>query len=370
MSVPTTASSPRRDDLTNQRILVIGAGAIGSLVAASLAQAGLPVTLAGRARTAQAIRQHGLRLRLGAEVVAVQQIEAAASLAEAFADGAGYHLAVLAVKSYDTAQVVAELQAATPTPPPVLTVQNGVGNEEMLAGALGPARVLAGAITTPVATPEPGYVVLERSSRRLGLADVTGGARQGPPALPAAAVAPLFAQAGFLVRCYGDWRSLKWTKLVMNLLCNASCALLAWTPEQVWADEDLVGLEIAAWREAMAVLHGQGCRLVNLGGYPLALLGPFLRRLPVRMLAAPMRRFVSRGRGGKMPSLYVDLAQSKGRSEVGWLNGAVVHAGRQLSVRTPANRALTEALLAVVAGEEAWTTYRDRPAALLARYRN
>lgn len=353
----------------NDRILVIGAGAIGSLIAASLAQAGQPVTLAGRANTAAAIRHQGLRLRVGAEVQTVRRIEVVTSLAEAFSTGAGYGLAVLAVKSYDTAPAVAELVAATLTPPPVLTVQNGMGNEETLIAALGPTRVLAGAIMTPVVTPEPGYVVLERPRRRLGLADVAPQPRAGP-VLSAATIAPWFAEAGFQTRRYADWRSLKWTKLLMNLLCNASCALLGWTPAQVWAHPPLVSLEIAAWREAMRVMSGLGCRLVNLGGYPLALLGPFLRHLPERWLAGPMRRFVSGGRGSKMPSLYLDLEQNKGRSEVAWLNGAVVSAGRQLGIRTPANQTLNEALSAVVSGAAPWTLYRNRPQALLAAYAN
>lgn len=358
--------SPFIAALMNDRILVIGAGAIGSLIAASLAQAGRPVTLAGRASAAAAIRQHGLRLRVDANVQAVRHIEVVTSLAEAFAAGAGYGLAVLAVKSYDTVPAVAELLAATSDPPPVLTVQNGVGNEDTLIAALGPTRVLAGAITTPVVTPEPGYVVLERPSRRLGLADIAPQSQVDPSL--AATVAPWFAQAGFQTRRYDDWRSLKWTKLVMNLLCNASCALLGWTPAQVWAHPALVKLEIAAWREAMHVMDGLGCRLVNLGGYPLALLRPFLRHLPVRWLTRPMRRFVSGGRGGKMPSLYLDLAHNKGRSEVAWLNGAVVSAGQHLGVRTPANQALSEALSAVVSGATPWTLYRNRPEALLAQY--
>lgn len=350
----------------NERILVIGGGAIGSLVAAQLAQAGQPVTLAGRARSARAINLDGLRVVENGATTIVRGVEAVDSLAAAFSNGADFRLAVLAVKSYDTAQAAAELLAATAQPPPVLTLQNGVGNEEVLLAVLGPSRVVAGVITTPVSAPEPGVVMVERPRRRVGVADVAG--KGSAAAFAAAEVASQFALAGFEARVYPDWRSLKWTKLVMNLLCNASCALLGWPPERVWADPRLAGLEIEAWREAMAVIRQQGCRLVNLGGYPLALLEPALRSLPAAWLRGPLGRFVVGGRGSKMPSLYLDVESGKGRSEVRWLNGAVVDAARRLGQSAPANQVLCDSLWAVINGEEPWDAYRGRPEVLLAKW--
>ncbi|MCS6844611.1 MAG: 2-dehydropantoate 2-reductase [Caldilineales bacterium] len=352
-----------------QPYLVVGAGAIGTFVAASMALSGQPVILVARGDAGERIRQAGLQLRTAHGETLACRVAVAPSTAAALAGSPAIGLAILAVKSYDTAQAMAELRAATASPPPVLTLQNGVGNEETAVAALPNSHVLAGAITTPVSVEAPGAVVVERDSRRLGLADVQLPADPAAGRASLAAVAAAFQRAGFQVRCYDDWRSLKWTKLVMNLLCNASCALLGWTPEQVWDHPGLVRLEMAAWREAMAVVRGLGLRLINLGGYPLAPVEPLLRRLPVGMLAPALRPFVVGGRGDKLPSLYLDLSRGKGRSEVAWLNGAVVEAGRQLGLATPANRALTDALLAVVRGDEAWSAYRDQPAALLARWR-
>jgi len=343
-------------------ILIIGGGAIGSLVAAQLAQAGETVTLVGRPRSTAAIRRDGLRLSEEGRTTTLRQVQAAASLAEAFTSQPEHRLAILTVKSYDTAAALAELQEATASPPPLLTLQNGLGNEELLAAALGPERVIAGVITTPATVPEPGLVMVERPLKRVGLANLAV-----EPALPAAQVAGLLGRAGFQVQVYDHWASLKWTKLVMNMLCNASCALLGWSPAQVWADPRLAGLEIAAWREALAVLRRQGSRLVNLGGYPLGTLEPLLRWLPEPLLRPILGRFVIAGRGGKMPSLYLDLAKGKGRSEVAWLNGAVVRTGEAVGLAAPVNRALNEALAAVLSGREPWTHYRDRPESLLER---
>jgi len=344
-------------------ILIIGAGAIGSLVGWRLATAGRPVILVSRPAAVDAIRRQGLRLVRAGQTQVAPPVQAVASLAEAFSLGPRPQFAILTVKSYDTAQAAAELAAAAPVPLPVLSLQNGVGNEDTLAAVLSLPLVTAGVITSPATILEPGLVASERSSDRVGLADVSADG-----VLPAAQIAQVLSEAGFAVRTFPDWRSLKWTKLVMNLLCNASCALLGWSPELVWADRRLAALEVAAWQEAMTVLRQLGGRLVNLGGYPLGLLEPLLRTAPASLLQRPLYRFIVAGRGGKMPSLYLDLAAGRQRSEVDWLNGAVVAAGARASLPTPANAVLAESLRHVLSGAEPWNRYRDQPAALLARY--
>jgi 2-dehydropantoate 2-reductase len=347
------------------RILVIGAGAIGSLVAGHLAQSRAQVTLVGRSATERAIRYHGLRLSEADVTMVVHDLEVVSSLAAAFLDRQDYQLAILAVKSYDTNQVVSELVTVTDSPPPVLTLQNGVGNEEILVAQLGQQRVIAGVIATPTSLLEPGHVLVDRPLKHVGLANL------GQPVsgfLHAQQLSDLFEQAGFKGRSYRDWRSLKWTKLIMNLLCNASCALLGWPPQKVWSVPELARLELTAWREAITVIQRLGCHMVNFAGYPLGLVQPLLRGLPDSVLRRPVGYFVLGGRGGKMPSLYVDLSRGKGRSEVRWLNGAVVRAAATLALPVPANQVLYESLSAVVEGQESWDRFRNQPATLLASW--
>jgi 2-dehydropantoate 2-reductase len=348
-----------------KQIIVIGAGAIGSLVAAQLAQAGHDITLVGRGRAVDSIRQEGLRVDSPDLPPSLIKVPVAGSIARALAAMPRPWLMVLAVKSYDTASALAEVQAATPDPPPILTLQNGVGNEELLAGALGAGQVIAGTITTPVTVLEPGYVVAERSSRHVGVANVA------PPAATdrAGEVAAVLASAGFQAQQVQDWRSLKWTKLAMNLLCNASCALLGWSPAEVWSHDDMAMLEVAAWREALSTMQAQGVRLVNLGGYPLGRAQPLLVALPPALLRRVLGRFVAGGRGGKLPSLYIDLDQGRGRTEVDWLNGAVVREAGAAELPVPANLVLWQSLAAVAKGSEPWSRYRNHPEILVERWR-
>jgi 2-dehydropantoate 2-reductase len=234
--------------------------------------------------------------------------------------------------------------------PPLVSLQNGVGNEEALAAAFRADSIVAGALDTPVSVPAPGQVQVHRPRYRAGVAPV------GPQA-PAHMAAGLLRSAGFEVTLNDDYRRLKWSKLLLNLLANASCAILDWTPAQVMAHPVTAELEARAWQEALAVMAAHGIRPVMLARYPLPLVAPLARRAPSRWLGRVLRGLVSGGRGSKMPSLHIALAGGR-RSEVNWLNGAVVRYGVERSIPTPVNRALSDVLTALTVGAELWDAWR------------
>jgi 2-dehydropantoate 2-reductase len=66
-----------------------------------------------------------------------------------------------------------------------------------------------------------------------------------------------------------------------------------------------------------------------------------------------------------MPSFHIDLHSGRGKSEVGYLNGAVVRAGEKAGIPTPVNRLLTDTLLALTKGELALDAYAQQPEKLL-----
>ena len=203
------------------------------------------------------------------------------------------------MKAYDTASLGRELAAAGWAGNLLLTVQNGVGNEETLAASLRGTPILAGALTTPVEVLAPGQVRVARATFHCGLAP-------GPGSTAVGAIADLFAAAGFKTRTYGDYRALKWSKLLMNILANAQAAILGFTPAEIVAHPALVALEILAWREALAVMQVLRIRPVSFGGYPLPVAATLIRRLPIALVRPVLGRFIAGGRGRKMPSLYYD----------------------------------------------------------------
>jgi 2-dehydropantoate 2-reductase len=141
---------------------------------------------------------------------------------------------------------------------------------------------------------------------------------------------------------------MKWSKLLANLIANASSALLDMTPAQIFADRRLFEVEIAALREALAVMGALELRVVDLPGLPTRALAFATGKLPTGLSRPLMARAVGRGRGGKMPSLHIDAHAGRGKSEVDWLNGAVARRGAELGVPTPVNRLLNELLLDMV----------------------
>jgi 2-dehydropantoate 2-reductase len=350
--------------------LIIGAGAIGCLVGGKLAALGENVTLVGRPHFAESVREQGLVLTGVEGTQRIQQLRALGSVAEAFADPAPtYDIAVLTVKSYDTASALAELQSAlAPTQadaPMILSLQNGVGNEALIAEAFGWRRVIAGTITTPVKVISPGVIHIEKPKHFIGLSQWNANRPTGR----LLAMEESFTHAGIRVKKYPNAEAMKWTKLLMNMVANATSAILDEPPAQVFADPAMADLELAAWREALAVMQRARLQPVNVGSYPFRWLAPLIRTLPNAWLRPILRRQVAGARGNKMPSLQLDLAAGKGRSEIAWLNGAVVTLGEELGVPTPVNRGLTTIMQQVLADPSQWAAWRQNHAKLRATLR-
>ncbi|MCP4167146.1 MAG: 2-dehydropantoate 2-reductase [Chloroflexi bacterium] len=341
------------------KILIIGAGAIGCMLAARLAGVGHEVTLAARPKTARQIIENGLRLIESDGRVQVAKVEVTPGIGEALTGASPYDLAVIAVKAYHTETVGRELKQCWQAGCPVLTVQNGVGNEEILAAHLAGVPILAGILTTPVEVLEPGHVRIARPSFRFAVAP-------GPDAGGVGINATLFEGAGFKVQRFSDYRALKWTKLLMNILANAQAAILRYTPAQIFSDKKLGNLEITAWRETLAVMQRLGVRPLPLAGYPLPMLAPLIQRLPLDIVRPVLGRFIAGGRGSKMPSLYYDLyPQLSPPSEIEWLNGAVTKAARQLGLAVPVNETFNSVFSDILAGRSQPSDWANQPQRLL-----
>ena len=106
-------------------------------------------------------------------------------------------------------------------------------------------------------------------------------------------------QAGIVTRSYADYRSMRWSKLLLNIIGNATSAILNMNTVRVFNDRRLVWLEVAQLREAIAVMDKLQVRPVPLPGYPVPLLVLALRLVPTPLLGLVMRPLVVQGPGGK-----------------------------------------------------------------------
>lgn len=345
------------NNVMHLRFLSFGAGAIGAYIGGSLALSGCRVVFLERPGVVQTLRSNGLSLEINGQKHVLPQPELAASLPEALASGR-FDAALFALKSFDTAAALEQMLPYAGQLPPVICLQNGVDNEAAIENALGEGRVLAATITSAIGRRGPGSIVLERL-RGAGLV----GTHPLSPALFSA-----FNQAGLNARLYARAGEMKWSKLLTNLLANASSAILDLTPAQVFAHPGLFKLEIAQLREALAVMKALAYRVVDLPGTPVRALAYGVQHLPLSLARPLMARAVGGGRGNKMPSFHIDLHSGRGQSEVEYLNGAVVRHGAALGIQTPANRLLTETLQALTQGSLSLESYRHQPERLLQNF--
>ena len=344
---------------TPLRFLCFGAGAIGTYIGGSLALVGRPVVFLERPEVAEELRGRGLRLNIGGEERWIEHPKVAGSLNEALTQGP-FDVAIFALKAYDTLPALESLVDYQAALPAFLCLQNGVENEPALASVLGNERVIAGSVTSAVGRRGAGDIVLERF-RGVGIT-------AGNPVVPALFSALL--AAGLNARIYPDGASLKWSKMLTNLLANATSAILNLTPAQVFADARLFRLEMRQLRETLQIMAAMGTGVVDLPGTPVRSLAWAVRNLPAFLARALLARAVGGGRGGKMPSFHIDLHAGRGKSEVEFLNGAVVRAGERLNISTPVNRVLTDTLMALTRGELSLQQFDHRPEALFARMKD
>lgn len=339
-------------------VLIFGAGAIGTYVGGSLALAGNHVVFMEQAQAADELRAHGLRLDLTINRNSVFEIQDSSvtfksSLEEALKSGP-FDFAIFALKSYDTAAALDGMKPHADQLPPILCLSNGVDNEPAIAAVLGADKVIAGTVASSVGRRQAGDIVLERL-RGVGVAE------KHPLSL---FVAELLNAAGLNARLYQRAADMKWSKLLSNLPANVSAAILDMTAAEVFAHPGLFRLEMRVLRETLAVMRANRLRVVDLPRLPVHLLA-LGTSLPDFVARPLMLKAVGGGRGGKMPSFHIDLHSGRRRSEVDWLNGAVVRYGEKAGVPTPVNKLLTGTLLGLTCGEIPLTRFSRQPEKLL-----
>lgn len=255
------------------------------------------------------------------------------------------------MKAYDVDTAINQLAPLAARSPSLLiaSFQNGVGSEEKLAAAFASRTIISGSLTSPVSMPQPGVVRLERRSGGVALATMRGSS----PA--AAGLADAFQRSPLLTRTYPDYRALKWSKLLLNIMANATSAILDLTPGQIYADRQLFRLELAMLRETLAVMRAAGIGTVNLPGAPAAWMASLVTWAPAGAAQFVLSRMVTRGRGSKMPSFYYDVPRGEktagsrpGRCEAPCLHGAIVHAAQAHGLPAPVNEQLLRVLMDLV----------------------
>jgi 2-dehydropantoate 2-reductase len=334
-------------------VLIVGAGAVGSFLGWAVAAGGGTTTLVRRGFAGAPGESEPLTLIPRDGPARTVDVAVVASVDDARADPPD--LAIVAVRQYD---LPAALDALAVLPAvAVLTAQNGVGAEDAALAARPDGVLLAASVTASVEREADGTIGWLRR----------GGVTLAPVRAKGSGIldelAATLRAAGVEVAVRPDAAAMKWSKVVANLVGNATSGLLDSEPAAIYRDPRLFAVERDQLREALAVMRARGLKPVALPGAPVPLLA-FATGLPAALARAALRRVVGSARGGKDPSLR-GAVKLGGRTEVAWLNGAVARAGGEIGVATPVNAALARLVDEAAADPSRRDWFRGRPDRLL-----
>lgn len=293
------------------KIAVIGCGAMGSIYAAKLAAAGEQVLAVDRHRpSVERINRDGLRVT-GPGCDQVVPLRASTGAVDETMD-----LVVLAVKAAD---VEAAARQALPMLGPdtaVLTIQNGLGSAETVAGVVGAQRVAVGiASGFGASRVAPGHV------HHNAMRAMRFGPYSSLPHARVESIARTWAHAGFDAAAVTDIAAMQWEKLICNVAYSAPCALTGMTVGQVMDDAEMGPVSRAAATEAWSVARASGVAIA------------------VADAVEHVRAFGAQMPDAK-PSALLDH-EARRVSEINVINGAVPRQGARVGVDAPVNATLT-----------------------------
>lgn len=301
----------------SEPILIVGTGAMACLFAARLAAAGHRARMLGT-------WPEGLAALANLGVTLVSQDGSLRSypvkVSANPADFGGVRFALVLVKSWQTERAAMQLFECLAVDGVVLSLQNGLGNREMLVNKLGAERVAFGITITGATLLGPGQV---RPGGE-GKITIANHSRIAP-------LVEALLTAGFQVETTGNLDSLVWGKLVVNAAINPLTALLGVTNGEL--------LNRTSARELSARLAGEVAAVASGKNISLAF------NDPVKAVEDVIGRTAA-----NQSSMLQDVRRGA-PTEIGAINGAVVEAGREVGVPTPVNEVMWN-LVSALRGSE------------------
>lgn len=295
------------------RIVIVGAGALGGLVGALLTESGEEVTFleVDRAR-ADLLNREGLLItregnperRIPVRVVtSVEGMEPV-------------KLVFVSVKSYQTEAAVKGVRAVIGDDTRVLSMQNGIGNTTLMAGLLGPDRVLSGITYHSIQHTGPNSLRF-----RPGIKPIQISTFEGKPTEDVKRIGEVFRKANLETEVVDNVDHAIWQKLLHNAVVNPVSALTGLDCNGLLADEDLQVLMRGLCEEIVAVMRARDVPIVD-------------EEDPYRPVIGSQKAL-----GPNRPSMWQDLNRGL-RTEIDALNGAIVDEAAKLGLAAPMNKTI------------------------------
>ncbi len=305
------------------KICVLGAGALGCAIGGVLTEAGNEVWLVNRGKThVDAMKQHGLKMRENG-VDRFVSVHATTDCNEIAATSGSVDLIIVLVKSFHTHDAITAALPIVGENTLVLSLQNGLGHEDILAATVGRERVLAGKTYAGGVMLGPGHIISGTKGKDTHIGELDGRVTER-----ITCIADAFNQAGLITTVSDNIMGTMWDKLLVNVATGALSGITGLTYGELYQIPEIEACALAAVAEAMAVAAACG----------------------VKLSMTDAREPWIKAAAGLPPEFKASMLQSldKGSvTEIDYVNGSVVRWGVKVGVATPVNQVLVACIKGV-----------------------
>jgi len=294
------------------KIVIVGPGAIGCLFAAHLKKSKEDIWLLDKDKDrASKINEGGISIEgvSGSWHTKIRATHDPGEIGKA-------DIIVIAVKSYDTKEAVEKIKPIVYADTKVLTMQNGIGNIEIISEIIGSEKVIGG-VTSQGAT-----LIDVGSIRHAGKGDVVIGRMDGKIPVEMRQIREVFNKAGLETRISRDIKGLLWSKLIINVGINALTAVTRLPNGKLLEYEGTRRISRDAVTEAIKVAKRKRIKLIY--DDPLAKV-----------------EAVCEATATNISSMLQDILKKR-RSEIDFINGVIVRQAQELGIPVPVNSALLD----------------------------
>lgn len=293
------------------KISVIGAGAMGGLFGGLLKKAGHTVLLIDkRLEHVQHINEYGLIIQSQDKQDTIK-IEAATEIEKVHASD----LIFIFVKSYSTKEVVEQLKYFISKKTCIVTLQNGIGNAEIIKEVLGVQKVISGTTSYGATLISPGKIYYTgKGMTYIGEIDFSCKKR-------AIKLADTLNAAGICCQYSPNIDKMIWSKVIINAGINAITAITGVKNGSIIEETELLAIMTAAVEEAAIVVKAKNIE--------------FAYKNPLEMVINVIKTTAN-----NISSMAQDVQNGR-QTEIDFINGAIVREGKKLGIPTPVNEMLT-----------------------------
>ncbi len=293
------------------KIVIVGPGAMGILLAASLAKTGEEIWLLDKNKErAEIISKQGLTVE-GISAIKTQVIVTANPAQVGIAD-----LIIICVKSYDTKEAIKLAGGLVSQNSQVLTLQNGIGNVEIISEVVGSDKVIGGVTNEGATWLGAGHV------RHAGRGETVIGRLDGKIPASMRSIREILNKAGFETRISKDIKGILWSKLIINVGINALTGITRLNNGKLLEFEGTRKILRDAVTEATKIAKRKKIKLIY--DDPLAKV-----------------EAVCEATSANVSSMLQDILRKR-RTEIDFINGVIVRQAQELGIPAPVNSILLD----------------------------